>query len=158
MEVYWGNSTTDKAALEVTLVYYDPNPAVGYTSHKLYLDHTTVRTPDNGFEQIACTGYTVGSNSYQCKKILNFTPTEVAGLMLIRVRLLYNATPQPIAFWAVTCLSAPCTPYSLPPQARTIVSTGVSVDTQRQVKVFQLYKVVPTYFNYAIFSAGDISK
>lgn len=158
IDVYWGNSSTDKAALELTLVYYD---GTSYQSRKWYLDHTVAR--NTGFDGVACTVPSLGSNSYQCRKTLgdgngpNNGPLPT-GLMLIRARLLYNVTSQPFAVQAITCATASCSGYSLPSQARTIISTGISGETQRKVKVFQLNKVVPSYFDYAIFSAGDILK
>ncbi len=171
LDVYWGNSSTDKAALEITLIYFgaDPNDidipqrlVEKYRSKKWYLDNqAVVRTPVNQFETVTCSGYVVGVNTYQCKKTLAFTSQQTTGQMLIRARLLYNATSQPFAVQAVgNCPSSgpSCNNYSLPAQARTIISTGISGETQRKIKVFQLYKVVPPYFDYAIFSAGDISK
>ena len=165
LDVYWGNSATDKAALELTLVYYGTDPAdtvdpstVKYRSKKRYLDQIS---RGNSFEVMTATDCPVGgykhesTTIYQCKKILNFTPIQTSGLMLIRTRLLYNAISQSFAVQAVgTCRKA----CSLPPQAKSIVSTGASGETQRKVQVFQLNKVVPNYFDYAIFSVGTINK
>lgn len=148
LDVYWGNSASDRAALEVTLIYFSG----GYQSKKWFLDHNITRTPDNRFEKVACSGYSVGANQYQCKKTLDSLP---AGLMLIRARLLYNSTPQPPAFQATGTCGRDC---SLPPQSRSIVSTGTAGETKRSLQLFQQYKVVPPYFDYGIFSVGAISK
>lgn len=152
LDVYWGNSTTDKAALELTLISYSG----GYATRKWYLDHNIARSPDNRFTRIDCTGYPLASNNYQCKFTIGGSsdPDGVlpAGrLILIRVRLLYNSTSQPIAV-------APKSGSSLPPQARIIESTGTAGGTQRKIQLFQLYKVVPPYFDYGIFSVGEINK
>lgn len=160
LDFYWGNPSTDKAAVEITLVYHD---GTKYAYHKWYFDPSATRSSANGFDSASpnCLGHIVGTNTYQCKNTLAFTTTEASGLMLLRARLLYNTTSQPIAVRStVTCpLSASsCASYSLPPQARSIISTGISGETQRKVNVFQLEKVVPPYFDYAIFSAGDIKK
>ncbi len=163
LDVYWGNNSgTDKAALELTLVYYgtDPqDPVVSernvqkYRSHKWYLDYTgLVRTPDNKFDNASTCN---GSSTYTCKKVLNFSANEAAGLMLLRARLLYNSTSQPIAVQAVGTCGIAC---SLPAQAKWITATGKSGETQRKVRVFQLKNVVPPFFDYAIFSAGEITK
>lgn len=163
LDVYWGDSTSDRAALELTLVYYDGSQ---YTARKWYLDHTITRNPPNGFEQLPCSGYTLGSNAYQCKKTIGVdsnTSGVVAldtiplpsGMMLLRARLLYNSQSQPLAVQARGTCGLNC---SLPPQAKILVSTGTSGETQRRVRVFQLIKVVPPYFDYAIFSAGEIKK
>lgn len=162
LEIYWGDPSlsTDKAALELTLVYYgtdstdlvDPS-TTKYRSKKFYLDQM-LRNPSNNFDISAnCNGdHSVGSNTYQCSKTLNLPS---GSLMLIRARLLYNTTSQPFAVWALGTCGQDC---SIPPQARILVSTGISGETQRRVQVFQIQKVVPSYFDYAIFSAGDISK
>ena len=161
LEVYWGNSRADRAAIELTLVFYN---GTQYVPRKWYFDHPETRTPPNSnFNQTLpnCndSGFTVGQSNYKCKVILGDAtdPAGVlpSGLMLIRARLLYNSNDQPLAIWAVGTTEAN---RSLPPQARNIVSTGVSGETQRRVRLFQLSKVVPPYFDYAIFSAGDIIK
>lgn len=149
LDIYWGNSTSDKAALEVTLIYYDGSK---YTTKKWYLDHSFTRTPDNGFEKVNCSGYSLGTSRYQCKKTLDSFPSN---LMLLRARLLYNTNSQPIAVQAVGICGNDC---SIPPQVRMIYSTGISGETQRRVRVSRQEKVVPPYFDYAIFSSGDITK
>lgn len=156
LDVYWGNSDTDKAALEVTLVYYD---GTKYANRKWYLDNAAAsRSSANNFDQVTCTGsYSLAG--YKCKKTLGDTtginngvlPT---GLILLRARLLYNSTSQPFAVQAV----GTCSNCSLPPQARIIESIGIAGETQRKIQLFQLYKVVPPYFDYGIFSVGEINK
>lgn len=159
LDIYWGTAnTTDKAALEVTLIYWDGSK---YISKKWYLDQIgAVRSQPNGFEQVASCNSTYtppgGSVTYQCTKILTSLPSN---LMMLRVRLLYNNISQPFAVQAIgTCPSAPCDQYSLPAQARIVKSTGVSGLTQRKIQVFQELKVLSHIFDYAIFSAGDITK
>lgn len=151
LDIYWGNSSTDRAALELTLIYYDSGGGL-YRSQKWYLDNASAtRNPANNFEQVTCTGgYSLAG--YQCKKTISSLPT---GLMLIRARLLYNTSSQPFAVQAVGTCGADC---SLPPQARIIVSIGTAGTTQRKVKLFQINKVVPPYFDFAIFSTGAINK
>ncbi|MBU0999844.1 pilus assembly PilX N-terminal domain-containing protein [Patescibacteria group bacterium] len=146
LDVYWGNSGTDMAALELTLVYHDGSK---YTSRKWYLDNDAAGR--NNFEQVNCTSsYSLAG--YRCKKTIDTSPS---GLMLLRARLLYNTSSQPFAVQAVGFCNTDC---SLPPQARSIVSTGTAGTTQRKVELFQINKVVPPYFDYAIFSVGEINK
>lgn len=159
LEVLWGSQDPeDKAALELTLVYYDGSK---YTSRKWYIDQTT-RTPSNNFKQISCDGgYQLVSGTYQCKVTIGASidresdPALPTDLMILRARLLYNKTSQPFAVQAVGTCGKDC---SLPPQAREIISVGQSGQTQRTVRLFQMQKVVPPYFDYAIFSAGEIKK
>lgn len=149
LDVYWGNSDTDKAALELTLVYFDSENAK-YAFKKWYLDHSS-STRINGFDKTSLCNKTPWER-YQCYKQLTGLPSR---LMLLRARLLYNSASQPFAVKAVDTCGTGC---SLPPQARSIISTGAAGETQRKVKVFQLNKVVPPFFDYAIFSAGEIKK
>lgn len=160
LDVYWGNSSTDRAAIELTLVYHD---GTQYKSRKWYLDHNSaIRTPPNGFNTVSCGGYTLITNTnYQCLLRLgigsagSFNEALPSGLMLIRARLLYNITSQPFAVQAVGSCASGC---NIPPQARILFSQGASGDTQRAIQLFQEYQVVPPYYDYAIFSAGDITK
>lgn len=171
IDVYWGDSAADQAALELTLVYYDGSK---YVNRKWYLDDAaTTRNPDNNFDVSAdCSGNLkpLGfTATYQCKKTLgdstcinrsgvscsNNASLPTSGMMLIRTRLLYNNSSQPFAVQAVGNCGADC---SIPPQANILVSTGTSGKAQRKIRLFQIDKVVPPYFDYAVFSAGAINK
>ncbi len=174
LDVYWGNSPSDKAALELTLVYYgtdssDPvDPSTSkYRSRKWYLDNPFSSRSANGFDTagVLCSGtgngtYVLPKATYLCRKTLGDSNNANNGplpsnLMLMRARLLYNTNSQPLAVQAVGICGADC---SLPSQARQITSTGVSGQTQRTVRLFQMNKVVPPFFDYALFSAGEINK
>ncbi len=141
LDVYWGNSTTDQAAIEITIVYWD---GASYKSKKWYLDQIT-RVQDNGFTLGTC-------SAGKCKYTLTSLPS---GLILLRARLLYNTTSQPFSVQAVGTCNPGC---YLPPQARVFESVGTSGIAQRRVKVFQINKVTPPLLDYAIFSAGDLNK
>lgn len=162
LDVYWGNSSTDRAALELTLVYYD---GTKYTTRKWYLDQRlSPNIATNKFTPVDCTGsYPVvtdlGTSSYQCKFTIGGTgdPGGIlpSSLMLLRARLLYNTFSQPFAVQAVGICGLAC---SLPPQERVIYAVGTVGVTQRKVLLEQSDKVVPPYLDYAIFSAGSIDK
>lgn len=156
LDVYWGNSNNDKAALELTLIYYD---GTSFKSRKWYLDWSSAnRNPPNGFDTVSCSGGSLAG--YQCYKRLGDgigvgNSSLLPGLMILRARMLYNTTSQPFAVQAIGTCGQSC---SLPPQARIIYSTGAAGEALRRVKLFQQYKVTPSFFDYAIFSAGEISK
>lgn len=151
LNVFWGNSSIDKAAIELTLVYFD----TGYKSKKFFLDQT-VRTPANNFDTIVSCGGSFGpNNKYQCVKTIDWSSLGVITPMLIRARLLYNTTSQPFAVVPNGTCGTAC---SLPSQGNIFTATGTSGQTQRKIQVFRLNKVVPSFFDYAIFSAGTISK
>src|SRR3989338_9243503 len=153
LEFYWGNNSEDLPAVELTLVFWDGGK---YDSTKWYFDPVP---RNNGFTSVTCTPSTPfrGLLTYQCMQPLTLGTTYP---ILLRARMLYKDS-QPIAVWAVgNCPTGAtsCEDYSIPHQARVIVSTGIAGETQRRVKVFQQSKVIPPFFDYAIFSAGTISK
>lgn len=151
IDIYWGNSTTDRAAIEVTIIYYD---GVSYKSAKQFFDHrASGRTASNNFTPSDCLGY----GNYQCKETITLPGQGSDIQTLLRARLLYNTNSQPFAVQPP--LDATCgRDCSLPPQARIVTSVGSSGETERKVQVFRLDKVVPFYFDYAIFSTTEITK
>lgn len=170
LDVYWGNSRTDKVALELTLIYYDGVSQTYKNDRKWYLDwDNATRSPANNFDKVNCPGNLIpegatGNIHYSCHITLGDGSINAAkngalpsGLMMLRGRLLYNTTSQPFAVQPP--LTATCgKDCSLPPQVRKLISTGTSGQTQRKVQVFQMNKVIPPYLDFAIFSAGEIRK
>lgn len=163
LNIFWGNSSTDKPALELTLVWWDD---VGnlYKSKKWYLD-PQARSTLTGFTTVSCTGDadsnnkpTGGLRTYQCKQQLVLTPNPAPANwwpILLRARILYTAS-QPIA--VQTTANGSCDGCNIPPQSRVIVSTGVAGETQRKVLYSQQSKVIPPFFDYAVFSVGTVGK
>lgn len=166
IEIYWGNPSAEKAAIAVKIIYY--TLTLGYQSNAYYFDPDATRTTSNGFTNVSTNCLSSGvspidtilgtNRSFFCKMIIDGSsspPFPVSSLMLVRIRLLYNSTSQQVALRGYGTCGRDC---SLPPQARIIVSKGTSVETQRTLQVFQVSKVVPPYFDFAIFSAGEIRK
>lgn len=166
LEIAWGatniQNPDEYPAIEVVVIYF----AGGlYQSKKFYFDSNSLRASLNGFQNIsdncsnspAVFSTSMGQNRvFYCRNSLSLsgiTPT----LMLLRARILYSNVSQPFAVlpWGGNCGTNAC---SLPPQARMITSTGIAGATSRQVQVFRLERVVPPYFDYAIFSLGEIQK
>lgn len=162
IEIYWGNPSAEKAAIAVKIIHFN---GTNYQASAYYFDSDGGRVGANGFTDASagCSSPTInttsGTNrSFYCKRIIDSSsspPFPSQGLMLVRIRLLYNSSSQPVAVRGYGTCGPPC---SLPPQARLIASTGESGQTQRTVQVFQLKKVVPPYLDFAIFSAGEIRK
>lgn len=164
INIYWGlaNITTDKPAIEITVIYKDASNV--YQLKKFLLDSDQSRTnpPNpNGFTDASGSCYPT-SNPLPIDTSLGtqrpfLCKTTISGLlpklMLLRARILYSNLSQPFAVQP-NCVGA----CPLPLQGRLFTSTGISGQTQRKVQVFRLDKVVPPYFDYAIFSAGTISK
>ena len=151
IDLYWG--LDNQTALAVTVAYKE---GLDYKADKFFFDPDSTRGGANRFNQRGvpnCSGAfnlttSMGSNrKFYCKASINLQPNSI----LIRARLLYNKIPAPFAL-------SPTRNGSLPPQARIYTSIGSAGQTQRKVSVFKLDKVVPPYFDYAIFSAADIIK
>lgn len=162
IDIYWGDVDTapdEKPVLSAKILYYDNTDGYKYKSGIKPFDPEAQRALDNNFSNSssACLSpTTIETNmgvdrKFQCHVTITSLPAK---LMLIRFRMLYNSTSQPLGVKA----SGTCEKCKIPPQARIVSSTGMSGDLQRKVEVFKQDKIVPTYFDYAIFSAGDIVK
>lgn len=153
LEIAWGTPNIpdreDWPAIEVTVVYHSGT----YQSKKFYFDSNPARASINRFDPVSCSSTTIDTSMglnrvFFCSNSLTgLSPT----LILLRARILYSSESQPFAV-------LPVGGSSLPPQAKIITSTGTAGDTQRKVQVFQLNNVVAPYFDYAIFSVGEIKK
>ena len=149
LNVYWGNSLTDLPALALTVISQSGS---NYISDKYYFDGDPSRVSSNNFTPASCGGsFTLGTKTYQCKMRVPQTGSFPLGSKVLRGRFLYNSSAQPLAF-------EPEPGKSLPQQARRFTGVGVAGDTQRSVELFKQDKIVPFFFDYAIFSAGEITK
>ncbi len=155
--LYFGTpNTTDKPAIEVTIVSWD---GLKYVYNKRFFDSDSTRVANNGFETATCShNHTVRTNDnttdsrFDCQVSIDGYPyLGSARPILARIRFLYTTTSQPFAL-------GPVSPGFLPVQAKIFTATGVSGQTQRKIQVFRVDKVVPPFFDYAIFSAGEINK
>lgn len=154
IDVYWGNSTTDQAAIEITSIYYSGGQ---YLNQKNFYDSAISRISQNGFSSptlipstsIRTTTGIIQSFSYGTR--VPIPPNTI----MIRTRFLYTSTDQPIAVRGVGTCGLAC---SIPPQARIILSSGTAGSAERKIQFFSLDKVLPPYLDFAIFSTGDISK
>lgn len=151
--VYFGDVnvvSSDKPAIEVSLVTLSGG---SYLSKKYFLDADSGRTAQNGFQFPSCGNFSLTvNNNVEAKFLCQVTISGYTGSpILVRLRILYSNSSQPVAV-------APAPGSSLPAQAKIITSTGKAGETQRKIQLFKLDKVVPFYFDYAIFSAGDINK
>ena len=155
IDVYWGTPSMEAAAIQVTITSYD---GVQYQTTKQHFDPDSARVSVNNFTPISCSGAnttqtTFGPMTFNCRQNLSLP----ANTKVIRARLLYNDSAQLLAFQppsGATCGTA----CSLPPQIRVITSTGLAGETQRRVQLFKQDFVVPEFFNYAIFSSGEVTK
>lgn len=186
--LYWGttgigvsNNNDNAPAVEVIIVSISNNDKT-YTSKKILLDSNSNRqnnfikptgvnpAPNINVFQCSASGATpivtiFGNNrQFRCYTQLKDLIPQGSQLVLLRARFLYTNTTHPFAVMPEMgneCTSQPVpqkTDCSLPPQVRLVKSIGLSGQTQRTIQLFQVMKVVPFYFDYAIFASGDINK
>ncbi|MDO8573521.1 MAG: pilus assembly PilX N-terminal domain-containing protein [Candidatus Daviesbacteria bacterium] len=157
LDIYWGlqniSDPADKPAVEISFVYLSGG---AYQQKKFFYDSNSSRASSNNFTDVSSgcsnTLSAITTSSGTDRKF--FCKTTISGLnptlILLRARVLYSGVSQPFAVKPVS--------GSLPVQARIFTATGTSGQTQRRIQVFRLDKVVPSFFDFAIFSAGDITK
>lgn len=166
--IYFGNcnrnpceASIDSPAVEVNVTVFNKTTSV-YTTYRSYWDSAT-RT--NNFTKVntcSASGYTPtngtsssATSNFYCNQQINWlgqasVPSNLVPV-LARVRILYSNSAQKLAL-------APDSTKKLPVQASIYTSKGTSGETTRQIKVFREKKVVPYYFDFAIFSNTAISK
>lgn len=177
IDIYWGlkpqpSDSSEIPAIEVSIISKQTVSGVDSYKKKLYFfDPNSTRASTNNFsaptstgcDQDIVTSFTKTTESrpfcYRAR-LTNIIENSSDVLILLRARILYSNASHPVAVQPDTaaCSTGNDVPCSLPVQAKVFISTGAAGDTQRTVQLFKLDKVVPFYFDYAIFSAGDIKK
>ena len=174
VDIYFGKfdvlpGSTDAPALEINAVILDISTN-SYLSSRYYIDSAsstqqTGRSPENGFtlSNQNCNGNNLINTSsskdassdrkFRCKHHLVLSTDSNKKPIILRIRILYSNLNHPIAVAPSPLLS-----NSLPPQASIFKSTGISGQSQKTLQVFRLKYVVPNFFEFSIFSAGDIQK
>lgn len=161
IDLYWGNanrgdSEPDLPAIELIVVYLSTDSS--YKAKKFFFD-SSAASRNNGFDSSVQMNPSPldtsmgNSRSFKLKKTVDIGLTSIPDRqrnILLRVRLLYTSVSDAFAVKPVS--------GSLPKQASVFTSVGTAGDTQRRIQVFRLNNVVPFYFDYAIFSASDITK
>ncbi|MDP3973852.1 MAG: pilus assembly PilX N-terminal domain-containing protein [Candidatus Daviesbacteria bacterium] len=164
-DVYWGKSDVvddnDKPAISLRVIYYLGG---SYQVKQFFFDPVGSRRTVNGFSApgscsnslSAITTSSGTGRTFYCKTTISGLRPGGENLIVVRARLSYSDSSHPIAF--VPTVTGGCVGCSFPPQARIITSTGQSGSTQRRLQLFVQDDVVPWYFDYALFSLGEISK
>jgi hypothetical protein len=88
------------------------------------------------------------SVNYYCRATFTITTGTP---ILVRIRSLFTDK-------ALVTALVPSSNRSLPPQAVYYSATGTAGQSKRTVRLFTQKDVVPFFFDYAIFSNGDINK
>jgi hypothetical protein len=129
--------------------YYDPNNGRGAVNR--------LRSSQNDISSPNCGGYSginttvSASSSFKCSLTL---ATQAAPVML-RIRLLYAPNNEKVA--VQPCFT--CGVFkSLPPQVDVLASRGQSGLSQKVINAYRFRNVALPFFDYAIFSAANITK
>lgn len=175
VDIYFGDPAStgdDSPALEVNLITWD---GTKYNTTRQYFDSNLGRVTANGFDSADCpaTPYLINTSSspsadttrYSDRKFkCQITPSldvKPSGQLpvIIRARILYSDTSQQMAVApkGLNC-GGSGNPCSLPAQATIYTSVGTAGKSQRVVQVFRMDNVVPPFFDFALFAAGQISK
>lgn len=179
VDIYFGKfdllqTSNDSPAIEINAVIAEGlgTPTVNYFSKRFYIDSNTTsanRSPKNGFTPVNqnCSGnYLINTSSspdattadrrFRCRHtltIINPASEPNKKPVMLRARLLYSNLNHQIAV-----APSPLSSNSLPRQASLFRSTGISGQSQKTLQVFRLKYVVPNFFEFSIFSSGDIQK
>lgn len=148
---YSGGKDQEMPAIEINYISWNGSQ---YVSQRFFYDSNATRQLTNGFT-LCSAGAPVGSTtlgtnrSFLCRAQVDLGFINAA--VMLRIRLLYTNLSHPIAV-------EPNPPYNLPPQASKYAAQGNSGQTQHNLTVFKEEKMLPFFFDYALFSAGNIEK
>lgn len=160
--IYWGNngqspSVAGTPALEVSAIYKN---AGTYKIAKGVYDPNAARSATNGFISTGIDtagNFTAGKLAYKITVDLSTAPFSIAGipatstLYALRLRLLYNDTPQMLGAQPVDNSKL------FPIQGKLISSTGNAGNIYRKVEVFESYASLPPIFDFVIFNGSNTS-
>jgi hypothetical protein len=160
IRVCWGHpgtNATNAGALEVTV--YHQNSSGQIIASRTTIDADNARRSQNRFSHNAngnCSA--IEGQSYAFSRAIAFVGdlginnfNTAGALKMMRVRILYNTSPQPIGFRTEGI-------GSLPFQGVRIDSLGSSGTSSRRLEAFSLYPVVPSMFEAALFSPPGVVK
>lgn len=162
---YSGVNSGDKPAVEVNVILTN---GTSYLARRYFIDSDNSRADLSRFGK--CT-YILGSTTldhlqavtnenttpskFYCSVTIDYSENTGYYPVIARVRPLLSNKPHPIALISSDPSS---TNGILPWQANVYTSTGSSGNTQRKIRVFETKKNIQFFFDYALFSASQLSK
>lgn len=171
--VYFGDPdapSSEAPAIEINLVTRN-NTTGEYLSQRWYYDTIT---RDNGFVRcgsdtfsfenpapintsLSTDGTVSNDRRFKCRVRLNtFASSNITPIM-IRSRILYS-DKHPFAVAPIPDADPSTDGDNLPPQAKIYTSIGLSGQSRKTIQVQKVEKLVPFFFDYAVFSTSDIIK
>lgn len=157
---YSGTNQTERPAIEVHLVARSID---NYVSQRYFFDSyngtNSGRSNFSGCNEFGSptpleifVNDGIQKDSFFCKVQIGSYPsgTSTQYPIMARVRILYSNLQHQVALKP--------TASSLPAQANIYQATGTSGSVQRKLEVFKQKYVMPNYFDYVLFSAGQLNK
>ncbi len=158
-----GSGTSTTPAIEMIIFYEDtPGDASTIKVARDVYDPNSGRTASNGFFAPDSGTCSISGTSYAFQKTLTAQDLNIPnsafqspnGLQFLRVRTFYNSDQNhPLG----VTVNFPGN-STLPSQGQSIVSTGVSGESNRRLEVFQGWPEVPSVFDYAVYSSVGLTK
>lgn len=145
--VCWGEG--EETAIEVTIIYTSGG---SFKVARGAYDPNGIRRGENGFDEpeISVDADRCGDLDYQ--KDINLASLGISGtLYAMRLKLLYNDSPQPLRVWGSANFPSQGTCYE---STATVSETGIT----RKVQQCQFHKAPPGIFDYVLYSGSDLSK
>lgn len=147
--VCWGEEATP--AIEVTIIYQSGG---SFRVARGAYDPVGVRRTQNGFDPPEAGVDAAKCGDLDFEKDISLTGLGIPGtatLYALRLKLLYNDSPQPLRVWGST---------NFPSQGKCFVSTATIPESgiTRKVQQCQFHKAPPGIFDYVLFSEGDLTK
>jgi hypothetical protein len=149
-QLCWGNGSGAVPAVEVILYFRDASGEMR-VGRQAY-DPDEARNDSNGFEDDS-PGSCAGGLDYDFYRAFDLADvgwTAGGTPIMLRVRVLYNTTPQPIA------LRVPA--GNLPSQGSEIISTGQAGGSTQRLRVIQANPDLPLMFDSALFSGSSLTQ
>jgi Tfp pilus assembly protein PilX len=176
LNLYFGDPSTspnDKPGAVITII--TKSRSTGELSAiKKYFDSDSTRVTArfneavNGANPLSCasTGKTSLStnflvSNYYCEALVDIrscTDNPDCYPVVARARILYSNSNQKIALGPNTAFGTNRSVNYLPRQANLYTSTGKAGESEKRLQTFREKKVIPYFFDYAIFSTSNIYK
>ncbi len=176
LNLYFGNPTTasnDKPGAVITIItkskttgalsaikkYFDSDDTRVTSKFNEVVDGQNPRTCSSTGVTTLSTNYV--SSSFYCRALVDIrscTDNPDCYPVVARARILYSNSNQKIALGPNTTFGNNKTVNYLPRQANLYSATGRAGQSEKRLQVFREKKVIPYFFDYAIFSTSDIIK
>lgn len=161
---YVNPNEQEKPAVEVSTIYWDGNKYQSQSNYYDSFDGTADNTRSQGFQgcslnqqPIQVNDDDIAKTNFYCKATVDINSITSGNSfpVMVRVRILYSSISHPVAIIGKNTSGVR---VSIPKQANIYTSKGTSGSVQRKLQVFSQKSVMPQFFNYALFSAAELSK